>query len=62
MSDINSTRLPVALAIVAVGPYIGGDANFTLTRGERWAQHLSNDVTIVLICFVFLAFVKYLVY
>jgi len=35
MSDINSTRLPVALAIVAVGPYIGGDANFTLTRGER---------------------------
>ena len=64
MSDINSTRLPIAIVIgllvVVLPPYIGDDANLILYRGEGWAQHSSNDVSILLMCFV-LAFVEYLV-
>ena len=53
---INATRIPGILVLVA---YVGDDINHTLTRGERWAQHSSDDVLIVLMCCV-LAFVEYL--
>ena len=62
MSDINAIRLPGVGFIIGIGffPYVGDDVNHTLTRGERWVQHPSNDVPIVLMCCV-LAFVEYLV-
>jgi amanitin/phalloidin family toxin len=43
MPDINATRLPAWLATC---PCVGDDVNNTLTRGERYAQHLTNGVPI----------------
>ena len=57
MSDRNVTRLPFSNKYTSI-PYIGDDINHTLTRGERWAQHPSNDVQIVLMCCI-LGFVEY---
>jgi len=56
MSDINATRLPTN--IYYYYSCVGDDTNPTLIRGDRWGQHLSNDVPIVLICCV-LAFVEH---
>ena len=41
MSDINAIRLPF-IPLIIIPPYVGGDVNSTLNRGERWAQHPSN--------------------
>ena len=38
MSDINAIRLPFFF-FWFWPPYVGDDVNFTLTRGEKWAQH-----------------------
>lgn len=56
MSNINATRIP-SYARPYI-PYAEDNVNHTLNRGERWAQHPSNDVPIVLIRCV-LAFVEY---
>ena len=45
MSDINDTRLPLII-LFFYGPYVGDDVNTTLTRGERWVRHSSNDAPI----------------
>ena len=58
MIEINATRIPNSY--YPGRPHVGDDANHILTRGERWPQHPSNDVPIVLMCCV-LASVKYLV-
>ena len=61
MSDINAIRLP-GLGFVPWWPaYVGDDVNPTLTRGDKWAQHSSNDLPIVLMRCV-LVFVEYLVH
>ena len=39
MSDINATRLPIFSELIYFS-YVGDDVSRTLTRGERWAQHL----------------------
>ena len=57
MSDINATRLPNSY--ITLRPYVGDEVNHTLIRGEKWAQHSSNDIPIVLMCRV-LAFAEYL--
>ena len=65
MSDTNATRLPIAVLgiVIVIGniAYVGDDVNPTLTRGDRWAQHPSNDVPIVLMPRCVLVFVEYLV-
>ena len=57
MSDINATRLPLHCPSGGC-PYLGENGNQIITRGERLAQHPSDDVLpIVLMCCV-LAFVE----
>ena len=56
MSDINAIRLPILVFVPP--PYVSDDVNLILTRGERWAQYPSNNVPIVLKCYV-LAFAEY---
>ena len=60
MSDninLNDTRLPFLWITIFFFPCVSDDVNSTLTRGERWAQNLSNGAPIALMCCV-LAFVE----
>ena len=43
MSNINATRLPIFSELICWS-YVGDDVTHTLIRGDRWAQHPSNDV------------------
>ena len=62
MSDINGTRLPHTYHIIypPYRPYVSDDVNHILDRGQKWAQHPFNEVTIVFMCARVLAFAEYL--
>jgi hypothetical protein len=45
MSDINSSRVPLLLILWPLLAYTGDEDSTTLNRGDKWAQHPSNDVT-----------------